>query len=203
MAGEDRIKAYLLRHGEASGNVRGGYYGRTECPLTVAGRLAAMQAGEELHMALQEDPAQEILLLSSPLQRARDTAVIVQRMAGISGQIILEPAWEEIDFGTWEGRNFADIQREDPDTCQQLCDDWQNFRYPEGESFRQFTERVIAAWQKWRAYAAKRQAHLVVVSHGGVLKVIRLWEEGRSWEDFWRIRIALGEIQPLLLAVKK
>lgn len=199
MAAKAALKAFLLRHGEAVGNVRGGYYGRTDCPLTSAGRLVAMQAGEALRMALQAEPVREILLLSSPLQRARETAVIVQRMAGLPGKIVLEPAWEEIDFGTWEGRNFADLQREDPAACQQLCDDWQNFCYPQGESFRQFSQRVIAAWQKWRAYADKRQAHMVVVSHGGVLKVIRLWEEGRSWDDFWRIRIALGEMQSLSL----
>lgn len=198
MAGE-KINVYLLRHGEAAGNVQGGYYGRTDCPLTPAGRLSSVSAGKKLQAHLQAEGEQKLLLISSPLQRARDTAAIVQQTAGLTCPIVIEPAWQEIDFGTWEGRRYEDLQREYPADCQRLCADWQNFCYPQGESFSQFCQRVIAAWQSWLAEARRQQAGLVVVSHGGVLKVIRLWTEGRPWYDFWRIQISLGELQHLLV----
>ena len=42
------LQVYLLRHGEALGNVQGGYYGRTDCPLTAKGRQQAERAGATL-----------------------------------------------------------------------------------------------------------------------------------------------------------
>lgn len=196
MAGFDsyRLTVYFLRHGEAVGNVRGGYYGRTDCPLTAKGCQQAVSAGKQLQK-LREEAGRELLLVTSPLERARHTAAIVRETAGLRGAFFVEPDWQEINFGRWEKRRYEDLLHEDPAACQRLCNDWQNFCYPQGESFRLFSERVIAAWQKWQQLAVERQQDLLVVSHGGVLKVIRLFAEARPWDDFWRLRILPGELQ--------
>ena len=65
-----------------------------------------------------------------------------------------------------------------------------------------FAERVIGAWQKWQQAAAREEKDLLVVSHGGVLKVIRLFAEARPWEDFWQLDISLGEVQLMSLPVR-
>lgn len=196
MAGFDsyRLTVYFLRHGEAVGNVRGGYYGRTDCPLTAKGCQQAASAGKQLQK-LREEAGRELLLVTSPLERARHTAEIVREAAGLDGAFLVEPDWQEIDFGRWEKRHYQDIAREEPAAWQSLCDDWQAFCYPQGESFRVFSERVIAAWQKWQLLASRQQKDILVVSHGGVLKVIRLFAEARPWDDFWRLRILPGELQ--------
>ena len=189
------LQVYLLRHGEALGNVQGGYYGRTDCPLTAKGRQQAERAGATLRELRAAGPGRDLLLLTSPLERARHTAEIVREAAGLDGAFLVEPDWQEIDFGRWEKRHYQDIAREEPAAWQSLCDDWQAFCYPQGESFRVFSERVIAAWQKWQLLASRQQKDILVVSHGGVLKVIRLFAEARPWDDFWRLRILPGELQ--------
>nr|WP_255449312.1 histidine phosphatase family protein [Selenomonas caprae] len=136
------------------------------------------------------------------LERARHTAEIVREAAGLDGAFLVEPDWQEIDFGRWEKRHYQDIAREEPAAWQSLCDDWQAFCYPQGESFRMFAERVIGAWQKWQQAAAREEKGLLVASHGGVLKVIRLFAEARPWEDFWQLDISLGEVQLMSLPVR-
>ena len=202
MAGFEKRKCtgYLLRHGEATGNVCGGYYGRTDCPLTEMGHWQAASAGRRLQELRAAEPERELLMLTSPLRRAVDTAAAVCETAGLDGEFMVEPDFQEIDFGRWEKRRYEELAHEDPAACQRLCDDWQNFCYPQGESFRMFSERVIAAWQKWQLLAIEQQKDMLIVSHGGVLKVIRIFAEGRSLEDFWRIRIELGEVQELVLS---
>lgn len=191
------VKNYLIRHGEALGNVQEGYYGRTDCPLTARGRQQAVSAGKLLQKLRAEAPGRELLLVASPLERARHTADIIRETAGLRGDFLVEPNWQEIDFGCWETRCYKDLVRENPAACKQLCDDWQNFCYPQGESFRVFSERVIAAWQKWQQIAVRQQKDILVVSHGGVLKVIRIFAEERPWDDFWRLRILPGELQTM------
>ena len=126
----------------------------------------------------------------------------VRKAAGLDGAFLVEPDWQEIDFGRWEKRHYQDIAREEPAAWQSLCDDWQAFCYPQGESFRMFAERVIGAWQKWQQAAAREEKDLLVASHGGVLKVIRLFAEARPWEDFWQLDISLGEVQLMSLPVR-
>lgn len=197
MAGFEKqsFTVYLLRHGEAAGNVRGGYYGRTDCPLTGNGRLQAAWAGRRLQELRAAKPDRDLLMLTSPLQRAVDTAEVVCETARLDGDFVVEPDFQEIDFGRWEKRRYEELARENPAACQRLCDDWQNFCYPQGESFAFFSERVIAAFRKWCSYAWQHQQDILIVSHGGVLKVIRLFAEDRPWDDFWRIGIGLGEVQ--------
>ena len=204
MAGfdSDPLRVYLLRHGEALGNVQGGYYGRTDCPLTAKGCRQAERAGATLRELRAAGSGRDLLLLTSPLERARHTAEIVREAAGLDGAFLFEPDWQEIDFGRWEKRHYQDIAREEPAAWQSLCDDWQAFCYPQGESFRMFAERVIGAWQKWQQAAAREEKDLLVVSHGGVLKVIRLFAEARPWEDFWQLDISLGEVQLMSLPVR-
>ena len=60
-----------------------------------------------------------------------------------------------------------------------------------------FRIRVLKAWQYWKEHALENNKDLVIVGHGGVLRVIRIFEERRSWKDFWHIKINLGEMQVL------
>lgn len=190
------MRAYLIRHGESTGNVTGGYYGSTDCPLTDTGRMEADQAGEAIKECLQEK-SRKVILLTSPLRRAMDTASIIRKQAVNLNPAVIEPDWQEIDFGFWEGRCYEDLEKEYPDSCRALRTDWQNSSYPGGESFAVFRIRVLKAWQYWKEHALENNKDLVIVGHGGVLRVIRIFEERRSWKDFWHIKINLGEMQVL------
>src|SRR5579862_8067867 len=100
MAGE----LWLMRHGETEWSLSGAHTGRTDLPLTEAGREKAAAMGSFLH------GRRFALVLTSPLERARETC----RLAGYGEQAAIEPNLREWDYGDYEGRTTADIRKERP-----------------------------------------------------------------------------------------
>ena len=99
---------YLLRHGETAWNREGNRYcGRTDVPLSDAGREQARRAAR----ALRDVPFAAVF--GSPLQRSRETAAIVAATSGLPCRC--DPRLAEIDFGGWEGKTRGEIERDDPD----------------------------------------------------------------------------------------
>ena len=100
---------YLLRHGESTGNVKGviscGLPALFGHGLTALGLTQAQVAGER--SPLPEDT----LIISSPLKRARQTAKLFRRAAGISGAVALDWNLRERGFGTLNGSLYADYDR--------------------------------------------------------------------------------------------
>ena len=94
MATRNGPAVLLFRHGETEWSRDGRHTGRTDVPLTDAGRrhaeaLGARLAGHEF-----------ALVLTSPLQRARVTAAIV----GLGDRAEVLEELREYDYGSYEGR---------------------------------------------------------------------------------------------------
>ncbi len=87
-------KIWLFRHGETEWSKSGQHTGRTDLPLTDAGRQRAEAVGR--YLAGQRFA----LVLSSPLVRALDTC----RLAGYGDQVQLTDDLLEWDYGEYEGR---------------------------------------------------------------------------------------------------
>jgi broad specificity phosphatase PhoE len=102
---EAERQIWLVRHGETEWARLGRHTGRTDIPLTDAGREQALALGERLA------GGRFGLVLSSPLSRAMDTA----RLAGFEPVVQAEPDLMEWDYGALEGRLTADIRQELPD----------------------------------------------------------------------------------------
>jgi broad specificity phosphatase PhoE len=143
---------WLVRHAETEWSRASRHTGRTDVPLTAAGRkhacaLPAVFAGHEFALAL-----------SSPLSRARQTAEI----AGFGDRIELRPALEEYDYGEYEGITTADIRRERPD--------WYLWRdgAPGGESPDDVGARVDGVI----AEALGAGGDVVLFSHGHLLRAL-------------------------------
>jgi broad specificity phosphatase PhoE len=94
----------LVRHGETEWSRTSRHTGRTDIPLTDAGREAA----RELAAALSGRVFTRVL--SSPLQRAVETA----RLAGFGDRVELDDDLREWDYGVYEGRTRVDIAQEIP-----------------------------------------------------------------------------------------
>lgn len=94
---------WLVRHGETEWARLGRHTGRTDIPLTDAGREQAQALGQRLAGRTFD------LVLTSPLSRAAETA----RLAGFAAAD-LEPDLMEWDYGDLEGRTSADIRDEMP-----------------------------------------------------------------------------------------
>jgi broad specificity phosphatase PhoE len=125
---------YLARHGETAWSLTGQHTGLTDLPLTTRGESDAVKLGTRLH-GLSVD-----LILCSPLKRAAQTCAL----AGFESAAKLDADLVEWDYGQYEGRTSADIQRESPD--------WQLFRdgCPGGESLAQIGARVDRVVQQVR-----------------------------------------------------
>ena len=142
---------WLVRHGETEWSRWGAHTGRTDIPLTAAGRDNAAAVGRYLKLR------QFALVLVSPLRRARETC----RLAGYENALI-DPDLSEWDYGDYEGLSTAQIQAERPGWSL-----WTD-GVPNGETAAQVAtraERVIA-----RALPVERDVALF--AHGHILRVL-------------------------------
>ena len=92
---------WLVRHGETDWARLGRHTGRTDIPLTPAGRDQALALGSHLAGRTFQ------LVLTSPLSRAAETAAL----AGFP-DAAQDPDLMEWDYGALEGRTSADIRGE-------------------------------------------------------------------------------------------
>lgn len=95
---------WIARHGETEWSRTGRHTGRTDVPLTTAGRREAAA----LRRAL--GGRRFALVLSSPLSRAWETC----RLAGYAAVARTTEDLLEWDYGAVEGRTSAEMQRERP-----------------------------------------------------------------------------------------
>jgi probable phosphoglycerate mutase len=147
----------LLRHGETEWSRSGRHTGRTDVPLTPGGEADA----GSLSSALQAFDL--VLVLSSPLQRARRTA----ELAGLSPE--LDHDLVEWDYGGYEGLTTAQIR-------DSVGYDWTVFEHgvPSGETPGEAVEDVAARAGRVvrRVVEAMATGDVALVAHGHLLRVL-------------------------------
>lgn len=152
MVATENQKVYLLRHGETEWSLNGQHTGVTDVPLTENGRLAALH--------LQPILANEIftLVLTSPLQRARETC----ELAGLGKSANVEPDLIEWNYGEYEGLTTEQIRMARPG--------WSVFRdgCPGGESPEQVSARADRVLTRVRA----AEGDVALFAHGHILRVL-------------------------------
>lgn len=154
----------LIRHGPTEWNETGIVQGRSDIPLSEAGR-ALVQTWRP-----PEDIAQ-FEWVSSPLKRAVETAHILSGHPETTDERLVEMDWSE-----WEGMRLPDLRAE----LGNLMKAWEakglDFRAPGGESPRDVQDRL-------RPFLAERAAakkETVVVCHKGVIRA--LYALAVSWD---------------------
>lgn len=101
MTTRHRPRLWLVRHGETEWARLGRHTGRTDVPLTEAGRVQARAIADRLA------GVRFSRVLSSPLSRALETA----RLAGYGDVVEVEPDLAEWDYGAYEGRTTPEIRQ--------------------------------------------------------------------------------------------
>ncbi|SPM36222.1 bifunctional RNase H/acid phosphatase, partial [Mycobacterium rhizamassiliense] len=152
----------LLRHGQTELSVHRRYSGRGNPELTELGRhQAAAAAG---YLAQRGGIA---AVISSPLQRAYDTATAAAKALGLD--VTVDDDLIETDFGAWEGLTFTEAAERDPDLHRRWLGDTRT-KPPGGESFDAALERVTRARE--RIIAAHEGTTVLVVSHVTPIKML-------------------------------
>ena len=109
-------------------------------------------------------------IIASPLIRCADFARALSQRLDLP--LSLDPRLVELDFGAWEGRSAADLMVSDAEALGRFWADPVTHAPPGGESLPAFQDRVLAAWQDLTAQALTNRERLLVISHGGVIRVI-------------------------------
>ncbi len=152
----------LLRHGQTDFSRQRRYSGRGNPELTDAGRRQAQAAARYL-----ADRGGIDVVLSSPLQRAYDTAEAAATALGLT--VTVDADLIETDFGAWEGLTFAEARERDPDLHGRWLRDT-SLRPPDGESFDDVEERIQRV--RKRIIAEHSGATVLVVSHVTPIKTL-------------------------------
>jgi len=153
---------FLVRHGQTPSNNQGLLNGRNDTPLTPLGHAQAERAAERL---AELRPLHA--LYSSPLRRARETAEPIAQRLNLPVQ--LHEGLTEFNFGLAEGLTLEEVRERFPAIFARVMSGANDLdlRFPEGESAREFYERVDRTMRE--ILAAHRGQRIVIVSHGGVI----------------------------------
>jgi broad specificity phosphatase PhoE len=150
--GTENTQLWLIRHGETEWSLSGAHTSRTDIPLTERGKERATKIRDYLAQRKFS------LVLTSPLQRARETC----RIAGYADVAHIEENLREWDYGIFEGRTTADIRKDQPDWSI-----WDS-PVPEGEP----VEHVAARAQKVIDRALQVGGDVALFAHAHILRIL-------------------------------
>ena len=174
------MKIYLIRHGETNTNREKRYVGWTDVDLSTAG----YQQAEKLSRLFAAENI--TALYSSDLKRAENTASFVGNSRGL--RPITASQLREIHFGEWEGLTHAEIEENYGDKVKKWIEDPFGHLPPQGESLADVSRRAGSFLEEITANHESGEA-VVVVSHGGVIRVLLLSFFNLSMQQFWDITI--------------
>lgn len=163
-------KIYYVRHGESQANLDGLVAGSEhEAPLTDRGKSQAKQAGQGLRDKNIE------LIVTSPMERTRDTATIIAKEIGYNPkEIVVQKLFTELGNGPYSGQPYA-LRDKHVAEGKML---------PGMETSEALHKRIKMAigWLK-----DLPQERIVVVSHGGTGRMVRAIIEDFPPEDFLKV----------------
>jgi broad specificity phosphatase PhoE len=148
----DHKEVWLFRHGETEWSKTDRHTGRTDIPLNKAGEARARAVGRRL----KGRPF--ALVLCSPLIRAVETC----RLAGYEEGAVLTDDLMEWNYGAYEGRRTAEIQKERPGWIV-----WKD-GVAGGETVEEVGDRV----QRVIKRALRARGDVALFAHGHVLRIL-------------------------------
>lgn len=143
---------YLTRHGQTDWNVQKKVMGRCDEPLNETGLKQAEETRDNLMNAKID------IILCSPLQRAKQTAEIINDVRNIP--IIYDDRLIERDFGEFEGMQTKDFDFDG------YWDYYKNEKYNQAENIQNFFERIYNFLND--IIEKYQDMNVLIVAHGGV-----------------------------------
>jgi len=175
----------LVRHGRTTANTAGVLAGRAagvrldELGATQAAAAAGRLAGVPLAR-----------LVSSPLERCRQTATAIGRAQPGVLRTTTDKGLTECDYGEWQGRSLKGLSREK--LWKTVQSQPSAVAFPGGETMRAMQERGVAACRRHDAAVEAEHGSggvWVAVSHGDVIKAILADALGTHLDLFQRLHV--------------
>lgn len=159
------VRIYFIRHGETDWNAEARYQGQADIPMNERGRAQARSNGETLRRLMPDIAGADFV--ASPLARARETMAIVRQSLGLEPDAFqVDDRLKEVHYGHWQGTLASDLPGVDARGMAERARDPFRWRPVGGESYADLMARAVP----WLATVAR---DTVVVSHGGVSRVLR------------------------------
>ena len=155
------IQLALLRHAETAWSAEGRIQGRSDPPLSEAGRAA-------LGTVRMPDACRGMRVVTSPLARCVETAALLG-----APDASREPRLAEMSWGKWEGRRLEDLRAELGATMRENEARGLDFRPDGGESPREVLARV-------REWLAELSGPTLAITHRGVIRAVLA--EATGWD---------------------
>ena len=193
-----KLRIDLLRHGETtlSHTLRG----HLDDPLTEIG-WQQMQSTIQKHMASKAD-AQWDVIISSPLQRCQ---LFAEQLAEqLQLPLTINPHIKEMHFGDWEGISVQEIFGTAPEL---LSNFWQyptQFHAPNAETFAQFQQRIFTGFEQvYTLMHTQQYQSALVVTHGGVIKLLSCLAQQQSLDDVLKMPAVHGQLYPFKFSLQQ
>jgi probable phosphomutase (TIGR03848 family) len=175
----------LARHGRTNANVTGVLAGRSKgVHLDDTGKAQAEAAAQRLAGL----PVAAVV--SSPLERCRQTARAILRAQAGSPQAATDRGLVECDYGSWTNRELKTLVKEP--LWKTVQSHPSAVEFPDGEAMTAMSSRAVGAVRRWDARVqAEHGPHAVwvAVSHGDVIKAILADALGIHLDAFQRIMV--------------
>lgn len=166
---------HLFRHGETDWNAERRVQGQSESRLNDLGIKQAQDLGQRIR-----DMAFDHLYCSSSL-RTRQTAehAFGSRLSSVNYLDSLR----EIDLGPWEGKLYAELEAEQPDSFRHFWEEPHLFQVSGAETFSDLQRRAVTTIDEIRTRHAA--GHIAIVSHGALIKSLLCHYAGKPISALW------------------
>ncbi|WP_179194806.1 histidine phosphatase family protein [Bacillus sp. EAC] len=178
------MRIILIRHTESIGNKMKVYAGSTDYELTEYGITQIHVVVNQLERILDKESIYN--LFSSPLQRCTILSEEIGKSIGVEKHI--DNRLSETNFGLFEGKTYNDLINEFPEILDKWNKDIIHFQIPKGESLIMCEERISSFCEelKWK------NEDSIIVSHGGIIKLILLNLLNLDINHFWKFFTSNG-----------
>lgn len=180
---------YLVRHGETAWNVEGRFQGQSDTPINETGR----QQADALGRYLKGKNLQAIY--TSDLIRALDTSRIIAAYHNVD--IKPDPRLRELNFGSWEGMDYYEIQSKHPIVLTEWQENILKTAPPGGESLEQLAMRVQVVYE--HIISTELKGEILIVAHGGVLQVLLCYALNLPFQNYWQFHLDPGSLSEIAI----
>ncbi|MDC4503240.1 histidine phosphatase family protein [Acinetobacter baumannii] len=183
-----KFRIDLLRHGESqySHTLRG----HLDDDLTAKGWQQMQSTIEQVTNQTWD------VIVSSSLKRCACFAEQLAKTAELP--LLVNHDLKEMYFGEWEGVSTQQIYENSPELLANFWQKPSQYCPPCAETLNQFQTRVLKGFQDLLGYMQKQNLqHALVVTHGGVIKLLACLARQQPLDDLLKMPAELGKLYSL------